>query len=145
MILETWDKTSPAIDLSVSPSPRTQTSQWHSSISCTGSGTQTYLGFSAIEKHWSIQSSHRFMLQKCKKRCAWGTCNILRGSAISFILLHFLNPNKTEQNVFKYSTPIQIKNFLNFRVVILSYNFRLLKQNINVILSFSKVSLAKTS
>ncbi len=44
-----------------------------------------------------------------------------------------LNPNEDE-NVY-------------FLVVILSlsYNFHLLKQNINVILSFSKVSLAKTS
>ncbi len=31
---------------------------------------------------------------------------IPRGWAISFILLHFLNPNKTEQNIPKYSTPI---------------------------------------
>ncbi len=38
------------------------------------------------------------------------------------------------------------KNF-HFLVVIhsLSYNFHLLKQNVNVILCFSKVSLAKTS
>ncbi len=72
------------IDLSVSPSPRTQTSQWQSSISCTGSGTRTSLSFSAIEKHWKIRSLHRFMgLCKMEKRCAWGAC--------------------------KYSTPIQMK------------------------------------
>ncbi len=66
------------IDLSVSPSPRMQTSQWQSSISCTGSGTRTSLGFSAIEKHWKIRSSHRFYgvyASKMEKRCAWGTCN----------------------------------------------------------------------
>ncbi len=33
-----------SIDLSVRPSPRTQTSQWQSSISCTGSGTRRSLG-----------------------------------------------------------------------------------------------------
>ncbi len=57
------------IDLSVSPSPRAQTSQWQSSISSTGSETQTSLGFSAIKKHWKIQSSHwfyGFMIQKWK-------------------------------------------------------------------------------
>jgi len=104
------------IELSVSPAPRTQTSQWQSSISCTGSGTQTSLGFSAIEKHWRIRSLYRFYgvyASKIVKRCAWSTCNTesryLRGSAISFILLHFLNPNKTEQNIPKYSTPIQMK------------------------------------
>ncbi len=67
-----------AIDLSVSPSPRTQTSQWQSSISCTGSRTRTSLGFSSIEKHWKIGSSHRFYGVyglKMENRCAWGTCN----------------------------------------------------------------------
>ncbi len=66
------------IDLSVSPSPRTQTSQWQSSISCTRSGTRTSLGFSTIEKHWKIRSSHWFYgvyASKMIKRCAWGTCN----------------------------------------------------------------------
>ncbi len=66
------------IDLSVSPSPWTQTSQWQSSISCTGSGTRTSLGFSAKEKHWKIRSSHRFYgvyASKMEKLCAWGTCN----------------------------------------------------------------------
>ncbi len=66
------------IALSVSPSPWTQMSQWQSSISCTGSGTLTSLGFSAIEKHWNIRSSHRFddvYATKMEKLCAWGTCN----------------------------------------------------------------------
>ncbi len=65
-------------DLSVSPSPQTQASQWQSSISYTGSRTRTSLGFSAIEKHWKIRSSHRFYgvyASKMEKRCAWGTCN----------------------------------------------------------------------
>ncbi len=48
------------IDLSIRPSPRMQTSQWQSSISCMGSGTRTSLGFSAIEKHWKIRSSYQF-------------------------------------------------------------------------------------
>ncbi len=105
-----------SIDLSVSPSPRMQTSQWQLSISCTGSGTRTSLGFSAIEKHWKIRSSHQFYggyASKIERLCAWGLVTlitgILRGWLISFILLHFLNPNKTEQNVSKYSTPIQMK------------------------------------
>ncbi len=34
---------------------------------------------------------------------------IQRGWPISFIVLHFLNSNKTEQNVPKYSTPVHIK------------------------------------
>ncbi len=43
-----------------------------------GSGTRTSLGFSTIEKHWKIRSSHRFdgvYATKIIKRCAWGTCN----------------------------------------------------------------------
>ncbi len=87
--LLSWEKGVAIIDLSVSPSPRTQTSQWQSSISCTGSGTRTSLGFSAIEKHWKIWSSHRFngvYASKMEKRCACGTCNTdsryLRGWAI---------------------------------------------------------------
>ncbi len=66
------------IDLSVSPSPRTQTSQWQSSISCTGSGTRTSLSFSPIEKRWKIRSLHQFyggFASKMEKLCAWGTCN----------------------------------------------------------------------
>ncbi len=35
-------------------------SHWQSTISCTGSRTRTSLGFSAIEIHWKIRSSHRF-------------------------------------------------------------------------------------
>ncbi len=65
-------------DQSVSPSPRTQTSQWQSSISCTGSGSQTSLGFSAVEKHWKMWSSHRFYgvyASKMEKQCAWGSYN----------------------------------------------------------------------
>ncbi len=38
----------------------------------------------------------------------------LRGCAISFISLHSLNLNKTEQNVPKYSTPIQMKTKRSF-------------------------------
>jgi len=53
------------------------------------------------------------MLQKCKNNVPVVLETLipgmLRGWAISFILLHFLNPNKTEQNVPKYSTPIQMK------------------------------------
>ncbi len=66
------------IDLSIRPSPRMQTSQWQSSISCMGSGTRTSLGFSAIEKHWKIRSSYQFYevyASKMEKLCAWGTCN----------------------------------------------------------------------
>ncbi len=72
---------------------------------------------------------------------------ILRGWAIEFILLHFLNPNKTEQNVPKYSTPIQMKTKRSFSGchTLIKLQFHLLKQNVNVILCFSKVSLAKTS
>ncbi len=71
-------RTCGSIELSVSPSPQTQTSQWQSSISCTASGTRTSLGFSAIEKHWKIRSSHRIYgvyVSKIVKRCALGTCN----------------------------------------------------------------------
>ncbi len=107
-------RTPQTIDLSVSPSPRTQMSQWQSSISCTGSGTRTSLGFSAIEKHWKIQSSHRF-------------------DGVFATKMEAFNP-----------TPNEDKNVC-FLVVVhsLSYNFHLLKQN--VILCFSKVSLAKAS
>ncbi len=65
------------IDLSVSPSPQTQASQWQSSISCMGSRTRTSLWFSAIEKHWKIRSSNQFGVFASKnfKWCAWGTCN----------------------------------------------------------------------
>ncbi len=133
------------IVLLVSPSPRTQTSQWQSSISCTGSGTRTSLGFSAIEKHWKIRSSHWFYgvyASKMENRCAWGTCNTdsrypeRMGNIIYFITFpEVFNPNTNED-----------KN-VHFLVVIysLSYNFHLLKQNDNVILCFSKVYLAKTS
>ncbi len=56
------------IDLSASPSPRMQMSQWQSSISCMGSGTWASLGFSAIEKHWKMQRLNEFddMLPKWK-------------------------------------------------------------------------------
>ncbi len=101
------------IDLSVSPSPRTQTSQWQSSISCTVSGNRTSLGFSSIEKHWRIWNSHWFYASKMENRCAWVLVTLIPGIlsvwAISVILLHFLNPNKTEQIVPKYSTSIQMK------------------------------------
>ncbi len=113
------------IDLSVSPSPRMQTSQWQSSISCTGSGTRTSLGFSAIEKHWKIRSSHRFYgvyASKWKKRCAWGTCNTDSryperiGNIIYFIT--FLNPNKTEQNVQVFNPNTNEDKNIHFLVVI---------------------------
>ncbi len=71
-------ETKALIDLSVNPSLRTQMSQWQSSISCMGTGTQASLGFSAIEKHWKIQSSHRFdgvYATNVIKQCSWGTCN----------------------------------------------------------------------
>ncbi len=60
------------------PLPSNPSSQWQLSISCTGSGTQKSLGFSAIEKHWKIQNLHRFYgvdASKMEKRCAWGTFN----------------------------------------------------------------------
>ncbi len=65
-------------DLSVNPSPRAQGSQWQSIISCTGSGTRTSLGFSAMEKHGKIWGSHRFYGvydTKMEKLCACCTCN----------------------------------------------------------------------
>ncbi len=143
-----------AIDLSVSPSPRTQTSQWQSSISCTGSGTRTSLGFSAIEKHWKIRSSHRFYgvyASKMEKRCAWGTCNTdSRYPERMGNIIYFITFPESKQNS-KMSLSIQPqykwRQKRSFLVVIhsLSYNFNLLKQNVNVILCFSKVSLAKTS
>ncbi len=122
------------IDLSVSPSPRMQTSQWQSSISCTGSGTRTSLGFSAIEKHWKMRNSHRFYASKMEKRCAWGTCNTdSRYPKRMGNIIYFITFPESKQNIHSYI------------IHSLSYNFHLLKQNINVILCFSKVSLAKTS
>ncbi len=53
-------------------------SQWKSSISCMGTRTLTSLGFSAIEKHWKIQSLHRFdgvYATKMEKLFGWSTCN----------------------------------------------------------------------
>ncbi len=104
------------IDLSVSPSPRTQTSQWQSSISCTGSGTRTSLCFSAIEKHWKIRSLPWFYgvyASKMHKQCAWGTCNTdsryPERMAISFILLHFLNDFQTKQSKMSQSIQPQYK------------------------------------
>ncbi len=64
------------IDLSISPSPRMQTSQWQSTISCTGSGTRTSLGFGTTEKHWKIRSLHRFYgvyASKIEKMMCLGT------------------------------------------------------------------------
>ncbi len=143
------------IDLSVSPSPQTQTSQWQSSISCTGSWTRTSLGFSAIEKHWKIRSLHWFYgvyALKMEKRCACRTCNTdsrypeRMGNIIYFITFPESKQNRAKcPGVFNPNTN-EDKN-VHFLVVIhsLSYNFYLLKQNVNVILCFSNVSLAKTS
>ncbi len=132
------------IDLSVSPSPRTQTSQWQSGISCMGSGTQTSSGFRAIEKHWNMQISHRcygFMIQKWKNDVPGELVTLipgmLRGWAIYIFVLYFLNSNKMSLSIqpqYKWRQKCS-----------LSYNLHLLKQNVNVILCFSKVSLAKTS
>ncbi len=130
-------------------------SQWQSSISCTGSRTRTSLGFSAIEKHWKIRSLHRFYgvyASKMEKQCAWGTCNTdsrypeRMGNIIYFITFPESKQNRAKcPQVFNPNTN-EDKN-VNFLVVIhsLSYNLHLLKQNVNVILCFSKVSLAKTS
>ncbi len=123
-----------------------------SRVSVARGRTWTSLGFSAIKKHWKIQSSHRFygfMIHNGKTMpvvlVTLISC-ILRGWAISFVLLHFLNPNKTAKcpQVFNPNTN-EDKNF-HFLVVIhsLSHNFHLL-EHVNVILCFSKVSLAKTS
>ncbi len=108
-------------DLTVSPSPQTQMCQWQLSISCTGSGTRTSLGFSAIEKHWKIRSSHRFdgvYATKIEKLCAWGTWNTDSrfperiDNRIYFIL--FPKPKQTQQNVCKHSTliPMKTKTFI---------------------------------
>jgi len=43
-----------------------------------GTKTLTSLGFSTIEKHWKISSSHRsygVYATKMVKQCACGTCN----------------------------------------------------------------------
>ncbi len=80
-----------------------------------GSGTRTSLGFSAIEKHWKIRSSHRFYgvyASKMEKQCAWGTCNTdsrypeRMGNIIYFILFP-----KPKQNRAKcpHSPPIPMK------------------------------------
>ncbi len=87
-----------------------------------------------------------------EKRCAWGTCNTdsrypeRMGNRIYFITFPESKQNKAKcPQVFNPNTN-EDKN-VDFLVVIdsLSYNFHLLKQNVNVILCFSKVSLAKTS
>ncbi len=93
-----------SIDLSVCPSHRTQTSQWQSSISCMGSGIRTSLGFSAIEKHWKIRSSHRFYgvyASKMEKRCAWGTCNT--DSRYPEKIIYFITFPESKQNRAKCS------------------------------------------
>ncbi len=100
-----------SIDLSVSPSSRTQTSQWQSSISCMGSGTQTFLGFSAIEKHWKIRSSHRFYgvyASKMEKRCAWGTCSTdSRYPERMGNIIYFITFPESKQNRAKCTQSIQ--------------------------------------
>ncbi len=95
----------PAIELSVSPSHRTLMNRYQSSISCTGTGTRTSSGFSAIEKHWKIRSSHRFYglyASKMEKRCTWGTCNTDSryperiGNIIYFITFPESKPNRAK-------------------------------------------------
>ncbi len=87
-----------------------------------------------------------------EERCAWGTCNTdPRYPERMGNIMYFSTFTKSKQNqakcplVFNPNTN-EDKNF-HFLVVIhsLSYNFHLLKQNVNVILCFSKVFLAKTS
>ncbi len=87
------------------------------------------------------------MHQKWKKRCAWGTCNTesrypeRMGNIIYFITFPESKQNRAKcPQVFNPNTN-EDKKF-HFLVVIhsLSYNFHLLKQNVNVILCFSKVS-----
>ncbi len=88
-----------------------------------------------------------------EKRCAWGTCNTdsrypeSMGNIIYVIQFPESKQSKNAKcpQVFNPNTN-EDKN-VNVLVVIhsLSYNFHLLKQNVNVILCFSKVSLAKTS
>ncbi len=120
-----------------------------------GSGTRTSLGFSAIEKHWKIRSWHRFYgvyASKKEKRCSCRTCNTdsrypeRMGNIIYFITFAESKQNRAKcPQVFNPNT--NEDKHVHFLVVIhsLSYSFHLLKQNINVILCFSKVSLAKTS
>ncbi len=87
-----------------------------------------------------------------EKRCAFGACNTdsrypeRMGNIIYFITFPESKQNRAKcPQVFNPNTN-EDKN-INFLVVIhsLSYNLHLLKQNVNVILCFSKVSLAKTS
>ncbi len=119
-----------------------------------GSRTRTSLGFSAIEKHWKIRSSHRFYgvyASKREKQCAWGTCNTdsrypeRMGNIIYFITFHESKQNRAKCPEVFNPNPNEDKN-VHFLVVIhsLSYNFHLLKQNVYVILCFSKVPLTKT-
>ncbi len=92
------------IDLSVSPSPRTQMIQWQSV--------------------WFV-----FMLQKWQNDVPGGLVKQVSWEDMQWNLEFILLFN------------------INFLIVILSlsYNSHLLKQNVNVILCFSKGSLAKTS
>ncbi len=87
-----------------------------------------------------------------ENQCAWGTCNTdSRYPERMDKIIYFIKFPESKQNrakcpqVFNPNTN-EDKN-VNFLVVIhsLSCNFHLLKQNVNVILCFSKVSLAKTS
>ncbi len=96
-----------AIDLS-SPSSRTQTSQWQSSISCMVSGTRTSLGFSAIEKHWRIRSSHQFYgvyASKMEKLCAWGIVTDSRYPETMGNIINFITFPESKQNRAKYIQP----------------------------------------
>ncbi len=140
------------IDLSLSPSPRMQMSQWQSSISCTGSWTWTSLGFSAIEKHWKIRSLHQFYgvyATKMENDVDVVACNTdsryhERMGNIIYLITFPESKQNSKMFLCIQPNPNEDKN-INFLVVIhsLSYNFHLLKQNINVTLCFSKVSLAK--
>ncbi len=93
-----------------------------------------------------------FMLQKFKKRVPGGLETLIpryperMGNIIYFITFPESKENRAKcPKVFNPNTN-EDKN-VNFLVVIhsLSYTFHLLKQNVNAIFCFSKVSLAKTS
>jgi len=144
-----WDNGT--IDLLVSPSPRTQTSQWQSSISCTGNSD-----IFRFQRHRETSEDPKLAWGLCfkhwKTMCPWGACSTnsrypeRMGNIINCIKFPESKQNRAKcPDVFNPNTN-EDKN-IPFLVVIhsLSYNFHLLKQNVNVILCFSKVSLGKTS
>ncbi len=87
-----------------------------------------------------------------EKRYAWGTCKTdfrypeRIGNIINFITFPESKQNRAKYPLVFNPNTSEDKNVL-FLVVIhlLIYNFNLLKQNVNVILCFNKVYLAKTS